>query len=252
MNVDTLGLVLLKYIMLFSLGSMAGWIIELFWRRFGESKRWINPGFLNGPWLPLYGFGAVILYLLSLLEFSLLYMIPVFFIILTLLEYVAGIIFIRFFKIKLWDYSKQWGNLHGLICPLYSLFWAVLGTLFYVVLFPQLQLMIQVFYGRLQLSFFIGIYGGLFGADLWGSSNLAARIRTFVADTVEKKPIHFERLKLELRDHVHEGFINRTKFFLPFHGETGSSFRDRLRSHLKPIPNPRKVIKKVMDKRQKK
>ena len=44
---------------LFFIGSVIGWILELFYRRMISSKKWINPGFLVGPYLPLYGFRFV-------------------------------------------------------------------------------------------------------------------------------------------------------------------------------------------------
>lgn len=41
---------------LFFIGSMAGWVIEVVFRRFFSSanpeRKWINPGFLSGPYLP--------------------------------------------------------------------------------------------------------------------------------------------------------------------------------------------------------
>lgn len=56
---------------LFFIGSMAGWGIEVVFRRFFSSanpeRKWINPGFLSGPYLPLYGFSLCVLFLLSLL-----------------------------------------------------------------------------------------------------------------------------------------------------------------------------------------
>ena len=54
---------------LFFIGSTAGWVIELFFRRFisraNPQRKWINPGFCVGPYLPLYGFGLCIMYLLA-------------------------------------------------------------------------------------------------------------------------------------------------------------------------------------------
>ena len=54
---------------LFFVGSVAGWVLELFYRRFfsrnNPERKWINPGFLTGPYLPLYGFSLVILFSLS-------------------------------------------------------------------------------------------------------------------------------------------------------------------------------------------
>ena len=47
---------------LFVIGSLLGWVIELFFRRFVSQKKWMNPGFLTGPYLPIYGFGVIVLY----------------------------------------------------------------------------------------------------------------------------------------------------------------------------------------------
>ena len=44
---------------LFFMGSLTGWGIELLYRRFVSQKKWVNPGFLSGPYLPIYGFGLV-------------------------------------------------------------------------------------------------------------------------------------------------------------------------------------------------
>lgn len=57
---------------LFFIGSVLGWVLELFFRRFISSanpeRKWINPGFCTGPWLPLYGSGLCILFLIANLE----------------------------------------------------------------------------------------------------------------------------------------------------------------------------------------
>ena len=47
---------------LFVIGSLLGWVIELLFRRFVSQKKWMNPGFLTGPYLPIYGFGVLLLY----------------------------------------------------------------------------------------------------------------------------------------------------------------------------------------------
>ena len=47
---------------LFVIGSLVGWVLELFFRRFVSQKKWMNPGFLTGPYLPIYGFGVAVLY----------------------------------------------------------------------------------------------------------------------------------------------------------------------------------------------
>ena len=51
---------------IFFVGCTLGWILELFFRRIVHGK-WVNPGFLVGPYLPIYGFGLVILTVIYLL-----------------------------------------------------------------------------------------------------------------------------------------------------------------------------------------
>ena len=51
----------------------------------------------------------------------------------TLIELIGGIIGLKN-NVRLWDYSDIWGNYKGLICPLFSLIWTLIGALYYFVL----------------------------------------------------------------------------------------------------------------------
>lgn len=55
--------VFLIVLYLFFFGGVGGWVLELLFRRFfsgaNPERKWLNPGFLFGPCLPLYGFGTV-------------------------------------------------------------------------------------------------------------------------------------------------------------------------------------------------
>lgn len=53
---------------LFCIGSILGWVLEVVFRRFFSAHHWVNPGFLIGPYLPLYGSSLCVLYLLAELE----------------------------------------------------------------------------------------------------------------------------------------------------------------------------------------
>ena len=63
---------ILVILFLFFIGCVMGWCIEVIFRKFlsksNPSHKWINPGVLIGPYLPLYGSGLVVLYLLSLIH----------------------------------------------------------------------------------------------------------------------------------------------------------------------------------------
>ncbi|ADK81666.1 putative ABC transporter permease [Sediminispirochaeta smaragdinae] len=234
----------IKLTFLFMCGTIFGWCIELLWRRyFGLAKRWINPGFLNGPWLPLYGFGTIVLYFLSSLKIDIVYLIPIFLLSLTTLEFFTGLFFLNFFKIRLWDYRQKKLNIMGLVCPFYSFLWTLIGTFFYYLIYPVLKENIVSLLIRYDLVFFVGIFFGVFGVDVVVSFNLANRIKMSVIASGHKWHVEYERLKIELRDRFEQGIKNRTHFLLPFNGESGLLLNKRLSEHREKILKPIKNIK---------
>ncbi len=189
---------------IFMFGSCLGYIIEVFYRRYFSAKRWINPGFLKGPYLPLYGFGLLILYSLSMVSFNmenkiLEDIIKCFLMGIgaTLIEYIAGIIFIKGFKVKLWDYSNLKGNIQGIICPLFTFFWLALSFAYYYLINPYMIIVFNFFneYDT-YFNFIIGIYYGLMLYDLIRSTSLFARVQKYTKQS--KVVISYEQLKVYL------------------------------------------------------
>lgn len=197
----------LKLAFLFCIGSLLGWCIEVLFRRFFSAKKWINPGFLVGPYLPLYGFSLCTLYLLAMLEefipisFPVLRKIVLFAVMalcVTAIEYVTGLIFIKRLKIKLWDYSDCWGNVDGVICPLFTFFWALLSAAYYFLIHPHILGALEWLAQNLAFSFFIGVFYGVFAIDLVHSTRFLAVIRRFADD--KKIVVRYE----ELKEHISE------------------------------------------------
>lgn len=195
---------------LFFLGGSIGWIIELFFRRFFSQKRWVNPGFLTGPMLPLYGFGLVGFYVFAnFIPFSSLpwptwasqlLAVLVAGIAMTLIEYIAGLIFIKGLKVKLWDYSSRPGNIQGIICPLFSFFWLVIGA-FYIYLANPLFVTIYDFVldNYAVIGFFLGLFYGILAIDFGWSLGLLTKIRKAVSDS--KLVVSWENIKVSIQDH---------------------------------------------------
>lgn len=53
------------YYLIFCIYAFIGWLYEVFWMRFiVPPYKWINRGILLGPFLPIYGFGMLILWIL--------------------------------------------------------------------------------------------------------------------------------------------------------------------------------------------
>ena len=199
----------MKYVVivstLFVIGSLLGWVIELFFRRFVSQKKWMNPGFLTGPYLPIYGFGVVILYAVSNIPLGI--TIPVWDVVarigiigigMTLVEFIAGLIFIRGLKIKLWDYSNRKGNIMGIICPSFSLIWLVVGSLYYFFLNPILVNGISWISENLIYTYFVGGVMGAMIVDFAYSIHLATKLKQYK----ELGDLRFEEFKQELKRRV--------------------------------------------------
>ena len=102
----------LKYLFIFALFSIVGWILELLYRSF-KVKKIINPGFMCGCVVPIYGFAAVILtFICEILnkietDVKIFIILILSFIILTLLELISGVLMSKIFSLKLWDYKNK-------------------------------------------------------------------------------------------------------------------------------------------------
>ena len=187
---------------LFVIGSLLGWCIELLFRRYVSQKKWMNPGFLMGPYLPIYGFGVILLYGLSNIPFGIEnefveVIVKILFIgvAMTLDEFIAGLIFIKGFKIKLWDYSNRKGNIMGIICPIFSVIWLAVGSLYYFLLNPFLVQSISWISENLIYTYFVGGVVGAMVVDFAYSIHLATKLKEFK----EYRDLRFEEFKKELK-----------------------------------------------------
>lgn len=127
----------------FIIYSFLGWVVESTYKSVIE-KKLINSGFLFGPFCPIYGFGAIIMYLFlddvsnkPIITFCL------GFVVLSVWEYVAGLFLEKVFNTKYWDYSNNKFNLQGRVCLLNSVFWGILGMVFIDVLNPIVTSLIE-------------------------------------------------------------------------------------------------------------
>jgi len=211
---------------LFFIGSLAGWVIELFFRRFLSSanpeRKWINPGFCTGPYLPLYGSGLCILFLVAMLEqlhlfgnelLNKLVLFSVMTVLMTVIEYIAGIVGLKVMKVRLWDYTDERWNIQGIICPKFSFFWGVLGALYYFLVHPHVKNMLLWLSQNLAFSFFIGAFFGVFFVDLGHSVQIVARLKKFAEEN--QVVVRYEHIKARIRT-SYEETSRKYHFFRPF------------------------------------
>ncbi len=230
---------------LFFIGSVFGWILELLYRNLSKpSKKWINPGFCTGPYVPLYGFGLCILYLLASLEqYSIIRnpfwnktaVIVMMAVCMTLIEYIAGIACLKIMKVRLWDYSRLWGNIQGIICPIFSLAWAVLGVVYDFLIHPYILDALQWLSQNLAFSFFIGMFFGIFLIDVAHSAHIVVKLKQFAEEN--KVVVTYENIKCHIRN-TRVQRAQKYHFFRPF--KTEHSLFDHLKEMYDVRENQRK------------
>lgn len=120
---------LAQWFVFFYLYSFIGWVWECFYVSV-RKRKWINRGFLNGPILPIYGFGAITILLVTMSVKENVYLVFIMGMLgATLLEYITGDLIEHIFHVRYWDYSKQPLNINGYICLGCSLGWGLFSVL---------------------------------------------------------------------------------------------------------------------------
>lgn len=129
-DVDTIVLTFFIY-------SVLGWICEVVYCSVPK-KHFVNRGFLFGPYLPIYGFGATFVIVLLEPFYDSWPMVMILSAVITsVLEYITSFLLEKIFKVKLWDYSTYPLNLNGRICALNSTLFALLSLfIIYVINTP--------------------------------------------------------------------------------------------------------------------
>ncbi|MCM1158267.1 MAG: hypothetical protein NC300_11615 [Bacteroidales bacterium] len=178
-----------QWLVFFYFYCIFGWIYESTLVSV-KSKQLTNRGFMKGPWIPLYGSGAIIV-LFSTLPFQR-WPVAVFFVGMisaTILEYVTGVMMMKLFKVRYWDYSYMKFQFQGHICLTASLIWGGFSLLMVYLVHPPVEKFIFMIPGELVsiLTFVITV---LFVFDFTNAFRDAMDLRAIL--------IQMESLKQQL------------------------------------------------------
>lgn len=120
-----------------------GWCFESAFVSF-QKKKLVNRGFMRGPFLPLYGSGAIMMLVVSApFHDNLILTFLAGCVGATILEYVTGVTMESLFKVRYWDYSNQKFNFQGQVCLSSTLAWGGLTILMTRVVHRPVENLIQ-------------------------------------------------------------------------------------------------------------
>lgn len=109
-------IILRDYFLFFAIYSFGGWVVEIL-NFMIFKKKFVNRGFLIGPYLPIYGFGSIfIITFLQKYQYELITLFCMSMFICAVLEYFASFVMEKLFRARWWDYSDKRFNINGRIC----------------------------------------------------------------------------------------------------------------------------------------
>ncbi len=200
---------LYSYMFIFIFFCFIGWILEVLYRSY-KHKYFVNPGFLVGCALPIYGTGGLVLYLVCSLKlffisnevWRIVVILIICTILMTAIEFVAGFVSLKYYHNRLWDYSDVPGNIMGIVCPIFSLAWGVCAAIFYFGFMPWLPSLCEFVCSHDYMILLLGIAYGVFFVDLCYSLKIMDKIRHYARQI--NTTIDFEGFKKNIKNKLAE------------------------------------------------
>ena len=165
--------VVLFYFVLFLIYSFIGWIMEVSLFLI-EDDKFVNRGFLIGPYCPIYGFSSIIMILyLNNYRDNIVTVFLLAFIICSFIEYLISYIMEKLFSARWWDYSERKFNINGRVCLGNAFLFGLLGVFLVYIANPFISSLLN----KISHNFLIGI--GTFLLILFISDFIISTIITF-------------------------------------------------------------------------
>ena len=128
--------------LVFVIGGIFGFIYEEFFYRI-DLGYWTKRGSTFGPWIPIYGIGAILIVLTThRLRHKPFMVFVISAAVCGLLEYITGYVLFRFLDLRLWNYNTEiwnWGDLNGYICIRSVLFFGLSALFLQYILLPKFK-----------------------------------------------------------------------------------------------------------------
>lgn len=201
---------------IFIIYSFIGWLVETTFCSIIRN-RFVNMSFLDGPFSPIYGFGAIaIIFLAFPFQNN-----PLLFFIMSgtitsLIEYFTSFFFDKAFGISWWNYSNRPFNIHGRICLQYAFYWGFLSLLVLHFIHPSIIPLINF------LSAYLSYYGIIIfivylTIDVANTCNVFIRFKREISKKIaDEKTSHQKIIRLiqafpDLSSKINNEFITEYK-----------------------------------------
>lgn len=264
-----------QWLFFFYMYCFLGWCFESVYVSI-KSKKWVNRGFLRGPFLPLYGSGAIMMLVVSMPfrdKIVLTYIAGV--IGATALEYITGVTMEALFKVRYWDYSRKPFNFQGHICLTSSIAWGFFTILMTKVIHQPIEQLVLSIPSRvlgyatalltiyLVADFTLSFKAALDLRDILAKmqrireemERMSRRLDVIIAFNNEEKEQRRQERELhlslsELSSGLRQRFANLKESIQAMPTAYGEGIREEiaeLRGMFSHYPDPRKIYREMLD-----
>lgn len=129
---------IIKIIWIFVIGSFFGYLLEIIVALIQYGHFVNRQGVLYGPFIPIYGVGAVMLLLINKKVDKLIYVFFLGMILGGFVEYISSFMQEILFNTASWNYSKLPYNISGRTSLLHMSYWGILSVVFAIMVNPIL------------------------------------------------------------------------------------------------------------------
>lgn len=218
------------YILLFFIYSFGGWLIETI----GDlliKKRFVNRGFLLGPYCPIYGCGVLLItFCLSRYQDD---MVALFFFSALLcgtLEYTTSYLMEKLFHTRWWDYSHLKGSINGRICLETLLLFAIAGILIFKVSNPFfISLLMKL--PTVCLLFLASCLSILFLVDVFASFHFINSIKKIQTSVTDQWKDNTEEISTRVREIILQKSLPYRRLLAAFPQAFASKLKERKRTN---------------------
>ena len=226
---------IIQWLFFFYVYCFMGWCVESTYVSIHSGKL-TNRGFIRGPFLPLYGSGAIVMLFVAMPFKDKLWLVYLAGCVgATALEYMTGVVMEALFKVRYWDYSEMKFHFQGRICLGSSIAWGfctVFLTRFLHVLVEKMVFAIP----SQVLTVMTILMTVLIGADFALSFKAAIDIRNLLAKmkSTKEELVHIRKRLDAIMTSAGESLGNRKDAIVESVDEIKSGIEDRF-EHFKNL-----------------
>lgn len=196
------------YFLLLLIYSFIGWCIEVVNSLIVE-KKFVNRGFLLGPYCPIYGFSAILMiFYLNQYRDNILTVFLLAVIVCSIMEYVVSYVMEKLFNARWWDYSNRKFNINGRVCLTNAVLFGLLGVFLVYFVNPFISEVLLKINSTVLIILSV-IWFIIFACDFILSMNVTYKIK----NTVRKlKKDNTEEFSIKVREVLEKRLLNRRLF----------------------------------------